>query len=333
MFIIHGTHRLRVDHIKVVLPELSISPQQSEVNFNADGTPDGNVAFTVSTNQSEWNVKSNKAWLTVNKTISGFTITAAINTLTIASEPAIVIVSAGEAIPIEILVTQAPYVFIPQVPVFSMISVQGGITILNDVTVTLSSFQIGKYEVTQKQWYEVMGSWPAVVPSVEFGLGNNYPIYNVSYDDVQLFLEKLNQQTGKNYRLPTEAEWEYAAKGGQITHNYVYSGTNNIEDVVWYRNNTYDLGYGGTREVGRKAPNELGIYDMSGNVLEWCHDWYGHPYPSSTNNPGGSSYSSIRVIRGGSWGSYASQCTVAARDSDSQEHHQEYVGFRLALSL
>jgi formylglycine-generating enzyme required for sulfatase activity len=184
--------------------ELSISPQQSEVKFKADGTAEGNATFTVTTNQSSWEAVANKAWVTVSKTASGFTLTATANTALTVREAAIVTVTAGEAKPLIINVTQAGATIIAEE---GMVIVTGGTTTLNGTSVTISSFQIGKHEVTQKQWYDIMGSWPGESPTSSFGLGDNYPMYNVSYDDIQLFLVKLNQQTGKNYRLPTEAEW------------------------------------------------------------------------------------------------------------------------------
>lgn len=171
-------------------------------------------------------------------------------------------------------------------------------------SVTLSDFYIGKYEVTQKQWREIMGNNPS-----NFKNCDNCPVEKVSWNDVQEFIKKLNQKTGKNYRLPTEAEWEYAAKGGNQSKGTIYSGSNNIDEVAWYRENSGSK----THPAGQKKPNELGIYDMSGNVYEWCNDWYGNYSAGSQRNPQGSSSGARRVLRGGSWGSIAGNCRVSNR--------------------
>ncbi|MCK4665059.1 MAG: formylglycine-generating enzyme family protein [Bacteroidales bacterium] len=168
-------------------------------------------------------------------------------------------------------------------------------------TVTVSDFYIGKYEVTQKQWKEIMGASTSLSNSSRFK-GVHLPVEKVSWNDIQLFLQKLNTKIGENYRLPTEAEWEYAAKGGIETPGYAsykYSGSNNPDDVAWYSKNSSSK----THKIGTKQANELGIYDMSGNVWEWCSDWYDNDYYSSSpeNNPQGASSGSFRVRRGGSW--------------------------------
>jgi len=144
--------------------------------------------------------------------------------------------------------------------------------------VTLSAFHIGKYEVTQGLWREVMGSNPSLNKA-----GDDYPVERVSWEDCQEFVRKLNARTGLKFRLPTEAEWEYAARGGRKSRGYKYSGSNSLGDVAWYEANSG----GGTHPVGRKSPNELGLYDMSGNVWEWCQDWYGDYGSSSQTDPAG----------------------------------------------
>ena len=187
-------------------------------------------------------------------------------------------------------------------------------------SVTVSDFYIGKYEVTQAQWRAVMGSNPSKFT------GDNNPVEKVSWDDIQEFIKKLNAQTGKKFRLPTEAEWEYAARGGNQSKGYKYSGSNSIGDVAWYDGNSGDK----TRPVGQKRPNELGIYDMSGNVWEWCQDWYGAYSSSSQTNPTGPSSGSSRVLRGGSWYSYARNCRVSFRSSGIPDSRYYSYGFRLA---
>jgi formylglycine-generating enzyme required for sulfatase activity len=225
----------------------------------------------------------------------------------------------------------------PEAGEIEMVTVEGGTTTINGTEVTISSFQIGKYEVTQKLWWDVMGKWTRATPTTAAGKGDNYPMYYVSYDDVQMFLIKLNSLTGMSYRLPTEAEWEYAAKGGQQTHNYDYSGSNTLSDVAWYYANAYvqgesNPGYG-THAVGTKLPNELGIYDMSGNVTEWCNDWYGTAYPSSTDNPTGATSGEARVFHGGCWYTVESGNRMSLRVINSPGFSSDAIGFRLVLPL
>jgi len=209
-------------------------------------------------------------------------------------------------------------------------------------TVTLSNYYIGKYEVTQKQWQAVMGNNPS------YFKGDNLPVEQVSWYDVQAFLRKLNQITGKHYRLPTEAEWEYAARGGNKSRGYTYSGSDNLDQVAWYWKNsgnevlsgdwsTDKLKYNNCRihPVGQKTPNELSIYDMSGNVFEWCSDWHNANYYSHSleTNPQVLLSGTRRVNRGGSWGSKAVYCRVADRNKWKPVIRYYTSGFRLALSV
>ena len=173
--------------------------------------------------------------------------------------------------------------------------------------------------MTQALWKAVMGSNPSNWK------GDNLPVENVSWNDCQTFLRKLNAMTGKNFRLPTEAEWEYAARGGNRSRGYQYSGSNVLSDVAWYSGSK-------THNVGTKAPNELGIYDMSGNVWEWCQDWYGDYHGYSQTNPTGPSSGSKRVVRGGSWIYFAWCCRVADRTDYAPGIRNNDLGFRLALS-
>ena len=186
--------------------------------------------------------------------------------------------------------------------------------------VTLSAFSIGRYEVTQEEWQAVMGSNPSSFK------GTKRPVENVSWNDCKSFISKLNSITGKNFRLPTEAEREFASRGGIKSQGYKYSGSNNLNSVAWY----YDNSGNTTHDVGQKSPNELGIYDMSGNVWEWCSDWYGNYSSSSQTNPTGSYSGSFRVYRGGGWISFAGYCRVSRRYSNSPGHRSDYLGFRLA---
>jgi formylglycine-generating enzyme required for sulfatase activity len=187
--------------------------------------------------------------------------------------------------------------------------------------VTLSDFYIGKYEVTQKQWRDVMGSNPSHFKD------DDLPVENVSWNEVQDFIKNLNDKTGKNYRLPTEAEWEYAARGGASTGAATkYAGSNNLGDVAWCTNNSGSK----THAVGTKQANELGIYDMSGNVWEWCQDWCGDYSSSLQTNPLGPSSGSVRVLRGGSWGSKARRARVSKRNDDKPSGRDSSSGFRLA---
>ena len=188
--------------------------------------------------------------------------------------------------------------------------------------VTLSSFSIGRYEVTQEEWEAVMGENPS-----KFKGKKKCPVENVSWDDCQVFIKKLNMMTGKNFRLPTEAEWEFAARGGINSKGYKYAGGDDIDVIAWYAGNSGDT----THPVGLKSPNELGLYDMSGNVYEWCEDWYG-PYSSSAQkDPKGPSSGSNRVFRGGSLCHYARYCRVAFRFSHTPGYRNNGLGFRLAL--
>ena len=204
---------------------------------------------------------------------------------------------------------------------FQMGSTSGGSDEKPVHSVTLSDYYIGETEVTQELWQAVMGSNPSLFK------GNKRPVEQVSWFDCQTFIQKLNQLTGQNFRLPTEAEWEFAAKGGTQSQGYTYSGSNTIDDVAWYDSNSS----GKTHEVATKAPNELGIYDMSGNVWEWCQDWYGSYSSFAQTNPTGPSSASRRVGRGGSWYNGATYCRSAHRFRHGPSGGVYYLGLRLAL--
>ena len=191
----------------------------------------------------------------------------------------------------------------------------------HQVTLT-NDYYIGKYEVTQALWKAVMGKKPSKFK------GDNLPVENVSWDDCQEFISQLNRITGKTFRLPTEAEWEYAARGGKKSRGYQYSGSNDISDVAWYDGNSGNK----THAVGSKQANELGIYDMSGNVWEWCQDWHGSYSSSSQTNPTGVKSGSYRVIRGEGWFNGARICRSSYRDGRLPYASSRDQGLRLVLS-
>ena len=198
--------------------------------------------------------------------------------------------------------------------------------------VTLSSFYICKYEVTEALWTAVMGSNPSSYPS-----GDNYPVEQVNWYDCQDFVEKLSELTGRHFRLPTEAEWEYAARGGQRSRGYRYSGSYNLDEIGWHVGNTHYH----KREVGTKKPNELGLYDMTGNVSEWCQDkldieYYHHSPSINPQGPDRSTYKDNRCFRGGSFcdDEKYDELKVYTRNSGMPpEEKYGHLGLRLAMSV
>ena len=213
----------------------------------------------------------------------------------------------------------------------NMVYVSGGTFIMggdesSDQTpthsVTLSSYYICKYEVTQALWRAVMGSNPSKFK------GDNLPVEQVSWNDCQTFINRLNNYTGRNFRLPTEAEWEFAARGGNYSRHYKYSGSNYISDVAWYCDNSGNR----THPVGTKQANELGLYDMSGNVWEWCSDRYGSYSSYSQSNPTGATSGFGRVERGGNWCGLARYCCSSHRSYYAPGNSFDDLGLRLVLS-
>ena len=198
-------------------------------------------------------------------------------------------------------------------------------------TVQLESFYIAECEVTQAQWQKIMGttifqqrdksdaSWSV------YGVGDNNPMYYVSWEEAQMFCRELSAMTGKTYLLPTEAQWEYAARGGKKSRGYKYSGSYAIDAVAWYSSNSGSA----THWVKQKRANELGLYDMSGNVWEWCSDWFGNYSSATQSNPTGAVSGSYRVLRGGSWLSKAGNCRVSRRDGNAPSGRNYAAGFRV----
>lgn len=211
---------------------------------------------------------------------------------------------------------------------FNMIRINGGVFTMGNPNknstakpthqVTLTTFFIGETEVTQELWEAVMGK------NLSFYKNPKRPVEKVSWDDCQRFINRLNTLTGYHFRLPTEAEWEYAARGGKKSKGFQFAGGNNLTEIAWYKSNR-------SYEVGTKKPNELGLFDMSGNVWEWCQDWYG-PYNSGKQkNPTGPSSGKEKICRGGCWISYDSNCHVAYRNYFKPSYRCNLLGFRLAM--
>lgn len=188
--------------------------------------------------------------------------------------------------------------------------------------VSISSFSIGVFEVTQAQWMAAMGDNPSAIQ------GDNLPVENVTWEQVQEFISILNEQSGLDYRLPTEAEWEFAAKGGNLSNGFNYSGNSVLSACGWYYSNSEAT----THEVGSKIPNELGIYDMSGNVREWCSDWFEYYSSEMAENPQGPYEGNLKVNRGGSWTTPAVNCRNTYRHTNYVYESFHDLGFRLVLS-
>ena len=214
---------------------------------------------------------------------------------------------------------------------FTMVYVQGGTFQMGSDTgdsdekpvhsVTLSPYYIGQTEVTQELWEAVMGTNPS------YFKGSKRPVEHVSWNDCQDFVNELSRLTGERFHLPTEAQWEFAARGGVKSTGCNYAGSNAIATVAWYTDNSGSE----THTVATKSPNELGIYDMSGNVWEWCQDWKGSYSSSAQTNPVGPSSGSNRVFRGGGWGNSAAFCRPANRSGDTPSYAGDRLGLRLAL--
>lgn len=191
--------------------------------------------------------------------------------------------------------------------------------------VSLDSYYIGETQVTQALWKAVMGNNPSNWK------GDNLPVETISWNDCQEFIRKLNQLTGRIFALPTEAQWEFAARGGKFSKGYKYAGSDNLNEVAWFGDNSNSQ----THPVVQKKPNELGLYDMSGNVWEWCNDWYHSNYYQSSpeRNPQGPTSGVSRVLRGGGWINDARGCRVSIRGYVNPDTRRIGYGMRLSLSL
>ncbi len=225
----------------------------------------------------------------------------------------------------------------PQVREPEMVLVEGGSFLMGSVNgggdekpvhrVHVGDFYIGRYEVTQAEWYSLMADDTS---HRYFGGCDSCPVERVSWGHAMEYINRLNALTGKHYRLPTEAEWEYAARGGKFSKGYKYSGSNKADSVAWTDGNSGNR----IHPVGRKKPNELGLYDMSGNVFEWCSDWFAYHYyrESPGENPRGPESGTKRVMRGGSWFFDRNGIRCADRDHGNPDFRYGYVGFRLCSS-
>ena len=226
---------------------------------------------------------------------------------------------------------------LPSGPSFDMIWVEGGAFQMGGTDenasdreipihqVNVPSFYIGKYPVTQDLWEAIMGNNPSGYE------GPQHPVDSVSWDDAKEFIQQLNKQSSQSYRLPTEAEWEFAARGGIHTEEYLYSGSDKLSEVGWYRENAGN----GTQAVGQLLENELGLFDMSGNVREWCEDDFHDNYEGAPKDGSawidGPERAESRVLRGGSWLADARSCRVSARARGRPGGRDHFFGFRLVL--
>ena len=344
----------KASSVQISISQSGASPDiqlnKNDMSFTAAG---GSETFSVTSN-TNWTVKSDQTWCTVS-TSSGSnngTITVSVleNTssdirsasITVEADEITKTISVKQVgtAPVE----QSVRTFTVGGVQFKMIAIEGGTFTMGATSeqgddarfdekpahnVTLSSYSIGETEVTQALWQAVMNSNPS------YFNGINRPVEKVTWYDCQDFITKLNAITGENFRLPTEAEWEYAARGGNKSKGYKYAGSNTIEYVAWYDVNSLNKGsYSpdyGTHDVGTKQANELGLYDMSGNVSEWCQDWYGSYESSAQTNPTGPESASSHVYRGGDWYHSAEFCRLSRRGENGSSLRYHQLGFRIAL--
>ena len=326
-----------------VNPEISLD--NNSIEFTADS---GRRSLNIKSNTS-WTVSSDKSWCSVSPT-SGKNNGSVIvkveeNSSTVERTATITVKSDAGNKTVSVTQNGATAVTPPSSQdrtftvggvQFKMVFVEGGTFTMGATSeqgddafpwekpthsVTLSSYSIGETEVTQTLWLAVMSSNPS------YFSGSNQPEEFVSWKNCQDFIMRLNALTGENFRLPTEAEWEYAARGGNKSRGYKYAGSNNIDDVAWYSSNSNSE----THNVATKQANELGLYDMSGNVWEWCQDWYGSYSSGNQTNPTGPSSGTFRMLRGGSQRTGAGSCIVSRRYYFVPTLRDDGMGLRLAL--
>jgi len=217
-----------------------------------------------------------------------------------------------------------------------VVLVQGGTFIMGSIeinqtphSVTLSSYSIGKYEVTVGQYKKYCTAKDVTMPKApKWGWIDSHSMVMLNYNDAVAYCNWLGETYGGDWRLPTEAQWEFAARGGTKSKGYAFSGSDDIDEVAWFDDNAGSK----TQTVGSKKPNELGIYDMTGNVWEWCLDWHDHYSTAAKTNPKGPKSGKARMLRGGSWYSSAKDCRVASRGNMAPEYRDDTDGFRVVLS-
>lgn len=321
---------------EIIITQLGVELNIEDKLLSIDSRGD-TLSIPVSSN-TQWTFDSQINWCEVNKDANNLLIIIKRNYI-MDERNGIISVNAGD-VSCDITITQFGCQWFES---FEMIDVEGGTFYMGaqkdnptetnyDASayqiespvhqVSISSYAIGKFEVNQAQWNAAMGNNPSNIQ------GDNLPVENVTWEDVQTFISILNEKSGLNYRLPTEAEWEFAVKGGNKSEKFTYSGNSVLSACGWYYSNSEAT----THEVGSKIPNELGIYDMSGNVREWCNDWFGYYSSSMDDNPQGAYDGNMKVNRGGSWTTPAVNCRNTYRHTDYPYEKALDLGFRLVLS-
>lgn len=320
---------------------INVKQEGTQISVESDAVTARSLGedITVSVQSNvTWSIDCDIDWCTVQKNGNNLSLIVSRN-YTMEARSGIITLKSGEVSQV-ITVTQPGCEWFES---FEMVDVQGGTFLMGAQktnasgqnydaeayqiespvhSVTIGNYAIGMFEVTQAQWFAAMGSNPSSIQ------GDNLPVENVTWEEVQEFITLLNQQSGLNYRLPTEAEWEFAAKGGNQSDGFKYSGYSILGACGWYYTNSEAT----THPVGTKNANELGLFDMSGNVREWCNDWFDYYDSSSVENPQGPSYGSMKVNRGGSWTTPDVNCRNTYRHTDAPYDKAQDLGFRLALT-